>query len=280
MHRGRVYLLVLVVLGLTSLLRALGAHAHHTAQHAPDLLREIGFDQRLNEQVPLDLTFRNETGNPVQLRDYFGEKPVILTLVYYECPRLCTVVLNGLLRSLRALPFDVGDQFHVVAVSFDPTETFDVAATKKAAYIERYGRTGAEAGWHFLTGQEASIQRLAQTVGFRYAYDPERDEYAHATGIMVLTPQGKIARYFYGLEYSARDLRLGLVEASDNKIGSPVDQVLLYCYHYDPETGKYGLIIMNVLRLAGVATVLTLGTFIFMMSRWDRRKRHTIRQSG
>lgn len=280
LHAVCIYAVILVVLGPLLILQAIPARAHHTAQHAPDVLRDIGFDQRLNEQIALDLVFRDETGKPVQLGSFFGERPVILALVYYECPRLCTLVLNGLLRSLRALSFDAGDQFHVVTVSFDPTETSEIAAAKKAGYIQRYGRPGAGGGWHFLTGDESSIEQLTRAVGFRYAYDAEKNEYAHATGILVLTPQGKIARYFYGLEYSARDLRLGLVEASANKIGSPVDRVLLYCYHYDPTTGKYGLIIMNVLRLAGVTTVLVLGSFIFMMSRGDRRKIPKVGPSG
>ncbi|MFQ5961388.1 MAG: SCO family protein [Candidatus Methylomirabilales bacterium] len=263
---------MLLVVGGLVLLAVVPTWAHHTAQHAPTVLQDIAFDQRLNEQVPLGLVFRDESGNPVQLRNYFEEKPVILALVYYECPQLCSLVLNGLLRTLRTLSFDAGDQFTVITVSFDPTETPTLAATKKEAYLQRYGRPGAGGGWHFLTGEESSIAQLTKAVGFRYTYDAEKDQYAHATGIMVLTPQGRVSRYFYGLEYSPRDLRLGLVEASANRIGSPVDQVLLYCYRYDPTTGKYGLIIMNFLRLAGAATVLVLGSFIVAMARWDRRK--------
>jgi protein SCO1/2 len=267
---------MLSILGIWAFVDAVPARAHHTAQHAPAVLQDIGFDQRLNAQVPLDLFFRDESGKPVQLDSYFGEKPVVLTLVYYECPQLCSLVLNGVVRTLRALSFDVGNQFTVITVSFDAGETPTLAATKKEAYLQRYGRPGARGGWHFLTGDESSIAQLAQAVGFRFAYDAEKDQYAHATGIVVLTPQGKIARYFYGLEYSARDLRLGLVEASANQIGSPVDQVLLYCYRYDPTTGKYGLIIMNSLRLAGAATVLVLVSFILMSMRWDRRKAHKV----
>ncbi len=275
-HTHLIYAGILLVLSPVLLLQAIPARAHHTAQHAPAVLQAIAFDQRLNAQVPLDLVFRDETGKPVQLNNYFGEKPVVLTLVYYECPQLCSLVLNGLVRTLRALSFDVGNQFTVITVSFDPGETPTLAATKKGAYLERYRRAGARGGWHFLTGDESSIAQLTKAVGFRYAYDAEQDQYAHATGIMVLTPQGRISRYFYGLEYSPRDLRLGLVEASANQIGSPVDQLLLYCYHYDPATGKYGLIIMNVLRLAGITTVLALGSFILMMSRRDRRKTHSV----
>jgi protein SCO1/2 len=256
------------------------AGAHHTAEHGPALLRDIGFDQRLNEQVPLGLVFRDESGRPVRLRDTVGHKPVILVLAYYECPVLCDVVLNGLLRSLRALSFDVGDQFNVITVSFDPAETPALAAAKKRTYVQRYGRPGAAEGWHFLTGEEPSIRALTRAVGFRYAYDAEKDQYAHATGIMVLTPQGRIARYYYGLEYSSRDLRLGLVEAAASRIGSPIDHVLLYCYQYDPTTGRYGVIIMNVIRLAGLATVAALGGFMVAMFRLDRRGRPRLEGSG
>lgn len=241
------------------------------ASSQPAVLRDVGIDQKLNEPAPLDLVFRDETGRSVPLREYFGEKPVILSLVYYECPMLCTMVLNGLVRSLRTLSFDVGEEFTVLTVSFNPKETPAQAAEKKQIALESYGRPGAASGWHFLTGEETSIRQLTQAVGFRYTYDPETQQFAHASGIMVLTPQGKLARYFYGIEYAPKDLRLGLVEASEGKVGSPVDQVLLLCYHYDPVTGKYGVVIMNVLRLAGIATVLALGTFMFVMFRRDRR---------
>jgi protein SCO1/2 len=241
------------------------------ASSQPSTLRDVGIDQKLNEQVPLDLVFRDEAGKVVKLREYFGEKPVILSLVYYECPMLCNMILNGLYRSLRTLSFDVGREFNVVTVSFNPKETPALAAAKKDTYIKAYARPGAAQGWHFLTGAEESIRQLTQAVGFRYTYDPQTKQYAHASGIMVLTPQGKLARYFYGIEYAPKDLRLGLVEASAGKIGSPVDQVLLFCYHYDPVTGKYGVVIMRVIRLAGMATVLVLGAFMVVMFRRDRR---------
>lgn len=237
----------------------------------PLLLREVGIDQKLSAQLPLDLTFRDESGQTVQLHQYFGEQPAILAFVYYECPMLCTQVLNGLLESMKTLSFNVGKQFNVITVSFDPEETAALAASKKAAYLKQYGRPGAGQGWHFLTGDSAAIRQLTQAAGFRYKYDPATDQFAHASGIMVITPQGKIARYFYGIEYAGRDLRLALVEASQNKIGSPVDQLLLYCFHYDPLTGKYGLVIMNVLRLAGIATVVALGAFMLVMFRRDRK---------
>ena len=239
---------------------------------AQGIVDGIGIEQRLNESVPLDLVFRDETGAQVRLGDYFGKKPVILSLVYLKCPMLCTLVLNGLVRSLRATSFDAGREFEVITVSFDPRETTERAATMKRVYMEEYRRPGAEQGWHFLTGDEASIARLTEAVGFRYKYDPESGQFAHASGIMVLTPKGRIAQYFYGLEYSARDLRLSLVESAENKIGSPVDQVLLYCFRYDPAKGKYGLVIMKALRVAGVGTVLGLATVILSLVYRQRRK--------
>jgi protein SCO1/2 len=238
----------------------------------PPSLRNVRFDQRLNEQVPLDLVFRDETGTPVKLADYFGQKPVILVLAYYRCPMLCTEVLNGLVRALLNVPFDVGKEFNVLTVSFDPRETPPLAAAKKKTYLERYGRPGAENGWHFLTGEEDSIKRLTQAVGFQYSYDAKNDQFSHASGIMVLTPAGKISRYFYDINYPPRDVRLGLVEASENKIGSPVDQVLLFCFHYDPMQGRYGPVIMNFVRLGGVLTVISLAIFMAILWRQERRK--------
>jgi protein SCO1/2 len=228
----------------------------------PAALQGVGIDQRLNQQVPLDLVFRDETGKPVKLSDYSGDKPIILALVYYQCPMLCTLTLNGLVRAMRMLSFDAGRQYTVVTVSFDLRETASLAAAKKSEYVARYGRSGAADGWHFLTGDESSIQSLTQAVGFHYKFDPQSGQYAHATGLVILTPRGRIARYFYGVEFSPRDLRLALVEASANKIGSPVDEVLLFCFHYDPSTGKYSLLVTRVLQLAGVCTVLVMGAFI------------------
>ncbi len=252
--------------------RSLGESSAPASKTPPGLLAAVAFDQNLGAQVPLDLTFRDETGQTVRLSQYFGgEKPVILTLGYYECPMLCTLELNALARSLKPLTFDVGKQFEVVTVSIDPREAPSLAAAKKRGYLERYGRPGAENGWHFLTGDEPEIKRLADTVGFRYVYDPKSGQFAHAAGIMVLTPQGKLARYFYGLDYPARDLRFALMEASARRIGSPIDQLLLYCFHYDPTTGKYNFMIMAALRILGVATMMSLGTFMFVMFRRDRR---------
>ena len=235
----------------------------------PRVLQGIGFDQRLNEQVPLDLTFTDDAGRPVTLADYFGSKPVILVLAYYQCPRLCTLVLNGLVQGMLEMPFTAGKEFEVVTVSFDPLETWELAASKKEAYLQRYGRPGTANGWHFLTGDETNIRALAAAVGFRYRYDAATKQFAHASGIMILTPEGRISRYFYGIEYAPRDIRLGLVEASRNQIGSPVDQILLFCYHYDPATGRYGAIAMNLVRLAGALFVLIGGVFLLAAFRRD-----------
>jgi len=236
----------------------------------PPGLRGVGLEQRLDAALPLDLPFRDESGAAVRLGDYFGHGPVILTLVYYECPMLCTEVLNGLVKSLGVLSFTVGKDLTVVTVSFEPHDTPVAAAAKKAAVLTRYGRPEAAAGWHFLVGDEPAITRLAETVGFHYAYDVTNQQYAHATAIMLVTPDGHLSRYLYGVEYSPRDLRLGLVEASANRIGSAVDQVLLFCFHYDPATGKYGAVVMNLVRLGGVATVLALGTAIVVLRRRER----------
>jgi protein SCO1 len=233
----------------------------------PPGLRNVGIDQKLNQQIPLGLAFRDEAGRERPLAFYFGSRPVILALVYYQCPMLCTQILNGLTISLRGMSLESGRDFEVVAVSIDPTETPVLAARKKTEYLRRYAR--GPWGWHFLTGDEPQIQQLAAATGFRYAYDPRTKQFAHASAIMVLTPSGRLSRYFYGIEYAPRDLRLGLVEASENKIGSPVDQLLLYCYHYDPATGKYSAIVMNIVRLAGAVTLLVLGAGLIWLWRRD-----------
>lgn len=235
----------------------------------PELLKEVGVDQKLNDEIPLNLTFRDEHGKSVELAQFFGSKPVILTLVYYNCPMLCTQVLNGLDRSLEVLPMEIGKDFNVVTVSIDPTDRPVVAEAKQAMYAGMYRRLGAQYGWHFLTGDQPQIKQLADSVGFRYAYDPDSKQYAHASAIMLLTPAGKISRYFYGVSYPERDLRLGLVEASQGKIGSPVDEILLFCYHYDPHTGRYGLLISRVLQLGGILTVLVGGIFLIFLFRGE-----------
>ena len=237
----------------------------------PGLLSKIRIDQRLNAQVPLDLPFTDETGRQVRLGDYFGKRPVILALVYYECPMLCTQVLNGLVTALGVMNFEPGREFDVVAVSFNPREGPGLASQKKAAYLERYKRPHTAGGWHFLTGADASIRQLADAVGFRYEYDEAIKQYAHGAGIEVLTPSGHISRYFYGIEYSPRDIRLGLIEASNERIGTPIDDFLLFCYHYDPATGKYGASVLRMVRLGGILTVLAFLSFLTISLRRERQ---------
>jgi protein SCO1/2 len=239
------------------------------ANTRPPRLENVGIEQHLDAQVPPDLIFRDDSGKTVKLGDYFGHKPLILNLVYYNCTMLCGEALAGLSSAMRLVKFDVGNEFDVVTVSFDPRETPEMAAAKKKDYVRRYGRANAAAGWHFLTGQPESINALTKVVGFQYQYDAKSNQYAHATAIMVLTPQGRISRYFYGVDFPPKDLRMGLVEASQGKIGNAVDAVLLYCYHYNPETGKYGAMVSNILRLAAAATVLIMGIFLFILWRLD-----------
>jgi protein SCO1/2 len=233
----------------------------------PPGLKNVGIQQNLNQPLPLDLTFTDDLGRSVRLGEYFGKKPVILSLVYFNCPMLCGEVLSGLEHSLRMMKLDVGKDFDVVTVSFDPQDTPDMAARKKAEFLKRYKRRGAEQGWHFLVGQQSAIDAFINAVGFQYEYDQTTQQFAHATAIMIATPDGKLAQYYYGVEYPPKDLRLGLVEAGNGKIGNVVDQLLLYCYHYDPEKGKYSATILRVLRLAGLATMLSIGTLIFVMIR-------------
>jgi len=233
----------------------------------PELLKDVGIDQRLNDQIPLDLTFRDEHGKPVQLRQFFGQKPVILSLVYFNCPMLCTQVLNGLTSSLKLQSLDAGKDFNVLTVSIDPTDKPLIAEARQEMYTGMYGRAGAAQGWRFLTGDDPQIKQLASAVGFRYAFDADSKQYAHASAIMVLTPEGKISRYLYGISYPSRDLRLALVEASEGKIGSPVDSILLFCYHYDPHTGKYGLLISRVIQAGGGLTVLLLAVLVVSLAR-------------
>ena len=235
----------------------------------PAILKTVGIEQRINEQLPLDAVFKDEHGKEVRVADVAKGKPVLLALVYYSCPMLCNQILNGVLGSLRQVSFNAGEQFEVIAISFDPRETPELAATKKQTYVKAYNRPGADAGWHFLTGDEANIKRVTEAAGFHYKWDEKTNQFAHASAIMLLTPEGKLARYFYGIEYPPRDVRLGLVEASENKIGSPVDTLMLYCYHYDPATGKYGAVVMNIMKVAGVITVgLIVGMLLVLRKRW------------
>ena len=247
------------------------------ASTMPAPLREIGFDQKLNQPVPLDTEFVDESGRQVRLGDYFGSKPVVLAFVYYDCPMLCTQVLSAMTSSLNLLSLDAGKDFEVVAVSFDPRETPTQAAARKTTALERYDRPGAADGWHFLTGTQTAIERLTKAAGFRYVWDEQTQQFAHPTGIIVLTPDGRLARYLFGIDYGPRDLRLALVEASEGTIGTAVDSLVLFCYHYDPMTGRYGLVIMRTLRIAGAATVIAIAAFIGIMIRRERAPRRANR---
>jgi protein SCO1/2 len=242
----------------------------------PPALKTVGIEQKLNEQLPLDAEFRNEDGETVKLGEFFNkEKPVILALVYYECPMLCNEVLNGLTGSLKGISFDAGKDFDVVAISFDARENEKpgLAKNKKAGYLTRYGREGSENGWHFLTGTQSEIDKVTKAVGFNYVFDEQTNQFAHAGGVMVTTPEGRLARYFYGIDYSPKDLKFGLMESSEGRIGNPVEQLYLYCFHYDPSTGKYGLMILNVLRLAAIATLLGIAGMLFGFWRYGKKKK-------
>lgn len=259
-------------LGVACLL-AVGVRAQTPSGRSFDPARDIGIDQKLDAQVPLDLVFRNEVGTAVRLGDYFGKKPVVLALVYYKCPRLCQLMLDGIVRSLQEVKYSAGTDFQVVTVSIDPRETTAIAADKKREMLELYSRRGAEQGWHFLTGEEASIKPLAQAVGFRYAYIPQTQQYAHAAGIQVLTPDGRVSRYLNGIQYAPKDVGFALIDSSQGKIGSPVEKMLLMtCFAYDPTTGKYSFAVMKALQVGGIATVLIVATFMIVMFRMDRRR--------
>ena len=242
--------------------------AENPSTGLPTALRDVRIEQKLNQQLPLDLVFRDEAGQSVKLGQYFGHKPVIIALVYYDCPMLCTQILNGMVTSFRVLPFQVGKEFDVVTISFDPREKPALAAEKKKLYVDYLPdkmEATAATGWHFLTGDPESIERITDAVGFRYHYDEATRQFAHGSAIMIATPEGKLSRYFYGIDYPARDLRLGLIESSQNKIGSPVDQLLLYCYHYDPATGKYGAAVMRIMRIGGVLTLLGILAMVLLL---------------
>lgn len=257
---------------MITLIGCLTAEAAFAQPESPQ--KEIGFDQNLGQQVPLDLQFRDENGDVVHLKDYFGSKPVVLMPVYYKCPMLCGLELNGLVRCLRGLHMSTGmkanQDFTILTYSIDPRETPGLAANKRKQYLAQYQCPEANDGWHFLTGDEENIQKLNQVIGFRTKYDPATEQYAHAAGFVVCTPDGMLSRYLYGVDFAPKDLRLAVVESSLGKIGSLTEHVLLYCFRYDPTTGKYGLAIMNLLRAGGVLTVLILGTAITMMLRRDK----------
>jgi protein SCO1/2 len=265
-----VHKLILVITLLAAVLATPNVASGQEDPLPQNLIKKVGFDQKLGEQLPLEATFTDSLGRPVRLVDYFGEKPVILSLGYYECPMLCSLVRNGLYESLKQLDFTVGEEFEVVIVSIDPAETPEDAEVKRQVSIMNYERPTSEDGWHFLVGQDDSIAQLAEAIGFRYTYDEEIDQYVHPSGIILLTPEGQISRYLYGIDYPARDMRLGLVEAANNEIGSPVDQLLLTCYHYDPVSGEYTLVIMDIIRIVGLLTVAVIGVLLFFMFRRDR----------
>jgi len=249
------------------------------ASAVPAALRDIGFDQNIDQKLPLDTEFKDEAGRSVRLGDYFGKRPVVLLFAYFDCPMLCTQVINGLSSALGVLSLEPGQDFEIVTISFDPRDTPKSAAAKKAVYIERYKHPGAAQAWHFLTGDPPAIARVTKAAGFRYVWDKETQQFAHPTGVIVVTPDGRLARYLFGIEYGPRDLRYAIVEASAGKVGNAVDALLLYCYHYDPATGRYGFAIMSTLRLAGLATVLALGSFIVVMIRRERSQ-ETLRTPG
>jgi protein SCO1/2 len=240
------------------------------------ILDQVGIEQRLNQRVPLNLMFVDENGQPVELREYFGSKPVILALVYYQCPMLCSEVQSHLVGALKGISrFTIGRDYDVLTVSFDPRDTPKDAVANKKSYMSRYRRAGAEQGWHFLTGRKDQIDGLASAVGFHYKWDPQSQQFAHGTGIMLLTPDARIAQYYYGIDYFPRDIQMGLIEASEGKIGNLADQVLLYCYHYDPAQGRYGVVIFNILRISALATLLLLGGFMLVMFRRDMLAKHS-----
>lgn len=267
---GAALLLSALALTVTVLI---GGASGQPAGMRPPVLKDVGIDQLLNNQVPPELTFVDEDGRNVRLADYFGDKPIVLSLVYYDCPQLCTQVLTGLLGTLRTLPMSPGADFVSLTVSFDPKEKTPLAAAKKKEYIERLGKPEAAAGWHFLTGDESQIVALTRAVGFRYVWDPVTSQYAHASGIMVLTPEGKVSRYFYGIEYAPRDLRFGLLDASAGRIGSLADQIILYCYQYDPARGTYSLVLMRLLRIFAIITLVSITGLILFLRHQTKKKK-------
>src|SRR6266851_4105602 len=270
------------ILSITGIVALLALSVVATAQTIPDnvgkpssglpaQLQNVGFEPQLNTQLPLDLNFRDEAGRDVQLREYFGRKPVVLALVYYGCPMLCNQVEMGVVGSLKMLSFNAGRDYEVIFVSFDTRETPDMAAKKKVAAVSRYGRPEAASGWHFLTGKEDAVHALASAANFRYSFDPQHNLFAHASGIMLLTPDGRISRYFYGVEYPSRDVRLGLVDASAGKIGTPIDHLLLFCFEYNPESARYSATILKIVRLGGLLTIFTIVAAILIFRRRDLR---------
>jgi protein SCO1/2 len=267
---GRCVVVLFIVMGVVVPPRV--AQAHDAVPPGTDILKLVGFDQHINQKIPAGLTFRDENDQPVKLEQYLGKRPIILALSYFECTTLCPLVREGLIDALRPLSFSVGDQFDVVLVSINPKENAATAQSIKQQTVTDYGRAGSEQGWHFLRGDDSAIDKLADAIGFRFAYDGQDAQYAHPSGIVLVTPEGKVSRYFFGIEYASQDVRLGLVETAKNKIGTPIDQLLLLCLHYDPAVGKYDLLIMNVVRLAGLLTIALMSTLIFVLWRKDTQR--------
>ncbi len=271
--RGRCALLMTAALLLTS---SVGAQQRQVpgapAAELPEAIKEIGFDQNLGRMLPLDVEFKDELGRTVKVGDYFGKRPVVLSFVYYGCPMLCLESLSSLAATLGVLSETPGEDFEVVSISIDPRETPAMALDKKGHYIERSGKPAIAGGWHYLTGTEENIQRLTKAAGFRYVWDETTQQYAHPAGIVVATTEGKVSRYLFGIDYGPRDLRLAVLDASEEKIGSPLARALLYCYHYDVTTGRYSLAIMRIVQVAGAATVLSLCTLIVVWTRRERRQ--------
>lgn len=276
------FLITLIILSVLALAAPAGAFPSRSpsgenssvvpANEMPGPLRQVGYDQRLGEPVPLGLPFQDETGRAVRLGDYFGKRPVILVLAYYDCPMLCDLVLQGVTSTLKPLTFNAGEEFDVVVASFDPKDTPRKSAERKRATLANYGRAGHDGGFHFLTGPQSSIDALTDAVGFRYVYDKERHEFAHPAGMIILTPAGKVSRYLFGIDFPPRNVRFGIIESSDEKIGDPVDQLLLYCYHYDPAIGRYSATALNILRLAAGATVIGLFSLVMVLRRRESRQ--------
>jgi protein SCO1/2 len=266
------------VLSRAAALLALGALPLAAQPLTPAPPRDVAFEQKLGAQVPLDLAFRDENGASVKLRDYAGKKPIVLSLVYYECPMLCGMSMTGLAGTMKALTWSAGEEFEVLTVSFDPSEGPELAKGKKESLLSIYTRPSGPSGWHFLTGHEEEIRRLTSAVGFRYIWDADQKQFAHATGVVVLTPDGHVSRYLFGIDVPARDLKLALIEAADGKIGGPAGQLLLLCYHYDPKTGRYGAAAMNLMRAGGVLTLVALaGSFLVLQKR---RRRDEMRDAA
>ena len=251
-----------------------GSMGHQTgivASNVPPQFKEVTFAQRLNQRLPLEAMFKDERGQPVRLGDYFGTKPVVLAFVYYQCPMLCSQTLNGISSALKVLPFTPGDEFDIVIVSFDPRDTPESANAKKQGHLQHWSAQNTADGWHFLTGDEATIRQVTSSAGFTYVWDEASGQYAHVSGLLTLTPDGRLSRYFYGVEYSPKELRLALVESGEGRVGSPVEELLLYCFEYDPTTGRYGLVVMNLVRLGGILTVAAIAGFMFVMRRREPR---------